>query len=169
MLRTLIIAAVMVLATSAQAAPQPNKAVGPQFFTGRWYEIARSPNVGQRDCHSPTYEFAPRQNAGPRFTLTCRKGSPAGPAERLNVSVRLPKGEDAARFKVTALGGVLSADYVVLDLADDLTWAIMTTRTGDHVWLLARRPSLPMDLRSSLVSRIGALGYDIRRLIYLTH
>ena len=160
------IAALSLLATAASAAPAPARPVGPQFFTGRWFEIARSLNPNQKDCEAPTYDFAPQASGAPRFTLTCRKGSPTGPADRLNVSIRLPKGEDAARFRVSALGGLVGANYTVLDHDEAYSWAVLTMGDGHYVWLLARKPALDAATRGRLTERIAALGYDLRQIIY---
>jgi apolipoprotein D and lipocalin family protein len=148
------------------AAPAPAKPVGREFFTGRWFEIARSPNPNQKDCQAPTYEFAPQPGGGPRFVLTCRKGSPSGPPDRLAVRVRLPKGEDLARFRVVVLGGAIGADYTVLDRDEAYGWALLTMGDGKYVWLLAREPALDGPTRAALALRIGALGYDVRQLVY---
>jgi apolipoprotein D and lipocalin family protein len=165
-MRFAILAVALTLAARAHAAPAPAKPVGPEFFTGRWFEIARSPNPNQKDCQAPTYEFTPQAAGGPRFTLTCRKGSPSGPADRLAVRVRLPKGEDLARFRVTALGGIVGADYTVLDHDEAYGWALLTMGEGQYVWLLARQPALDGPTRAALAYRIAALGYDTRGLIF---
>lgn len=159
--------AALSLAMPAQAAgPQPSKPVGPQFFTGRWFEIARTVNANQKDCEAPTYDFAPQTSGGPRFTLTCRKGSPQGPADRLAVRIHLPASADVAKFRVTALGGMVGVNYIVLDHDEAYSWALMTTSGGDLVWLLARHNSLDPATRANLVTRIGALGFDVRQLVY---
>jgi apolipoprotein D and lipocalin family protein len=159
-------AAVLSLATSVAAAPPPARAVGPQFFTGRWFEIARSLNPNQKDCEAPTYDFAPQSSGGPRFTLTCRKGSPNGPADRLNVSIRLPRGADAAQFRVSALGGLVGANYTVLDHDEAYSWALLTMGDGRYVWLLARAPLLEPEVKARLTSRIAQLGYNTAHLVY---
>lgn len=167
---TALILALITSPLALAAAPAPAKPVGTAFFTGRWFEIARSPNTKQRDCEAPTYDFETRAgDAAPRFTLTCRKGSPGGRPERLAVKVKLPAGADLSRFRVSALGGLVGVDYSVLDRADDLSWAIMATDGGDHVWLLARKPFLDATTQGRLVGRIGALGYDPARLVYPRH
>jgi apolipoprotein D and lipocalin family protein len=154
------------LATAASAAPAPTRPVGPQFFTGRWFEIARSINPNQKDCEAPTYDFTPQNSGRPRFTLTCRKGSPSGPADRLNVVISLPKGEDAARFRVSALGGLVGANYVILDHDEAYSWALLTMGDGQLVWFLARRPKVDEPTRAEVTQRMAALGYDVRRLVY---
>jgi apolipoprotein D and lipocalin family protein len=164
------IAALMLApATALAAGPAPAKPVTAQFFTGRWFEIARTLNPNQKDCEAPTYDFAPSDPGRPKFVLTCRKGSPQGPPDRLSVGVRLPKGDDASRFRVTALGGLVSVDYVVLDHDEAYSWAMMTTSGGNFIWILSRRPSLEPDVRAALVRRAAALGYDAGKMVFPRH
>ena len=151
---------------AATSAPQPTKAVNPSFFTGRWYEIARTDNFRQKDCEAPTYQFGPAKSGGSAdFILTCHRGSPTGKAESLNVSIRIPSDEMRNKFKVAAMGGVLKQEYWVLDRADDLSWAIMATPGGNYVWLLARNPRLDQGLQSKLMTQIKSMGYDPAKIV----
>ena len=168
------LSALMLLAGPALArdsAPQPAKALASSFFTGRWYEIARTDNFRQKDCQAPTYDFKPpKASAGPpAFVMTCRKGSPTGKAESMNINVRLPTDALRAKFGVSAMGGVLKQDYWILDRADDMSWAIMATPGGNYVWLLARKPTLDAGLKAKLIAQLSALGYDPAKIVLPRH
>ena len=167
---TIALSAVL-LASPALAgpAPQPAKAVGAAFFTGRWYEIARTENVRQQGCEATTYDFgAPKGETRP-FILSCRKGSVNGRPESLNVSIRMPSDTQRNKFKVSALGGVLRQEYWIIDRADDLSWAIMATPGGNYVWLLARSPRMDQGLKSQLMNRIKSMGYDLGKVVHPRH
>ncbi|MEI7932457.1 MAG: lipocalin, partial [Alphaproteobacteria bacterium] len=108
----LLVLAPQVAFAALSVAPPPRKPVDPVFFTGRWYEIARTDNSRQGDCQAPTYVFEPQRNpANAYFTLTCRRGSPTGPAASTRVTIRLPQDQARNRFKVSGLGGLISLDY----------------------------------------------------------
>ena len=147
------------------AAPPPAKPVGPEFFSGRWFEIARTFNANQKDCEAPTYDFTGPASQ-PGFVLTCRKGSPGGPKKTLNARIRLPESNDRAKFRVTAMAGLVNQDYVVLDHAADYSWAMMGTTGGNYVWLMARQPGMDADKRAALTQRIAQLGYDTGKLVF---
>ncbi|HET9160819.1 MAG TPA: lipocalin, partial [Caulobacteraceae bacterium] len=67
-MRAFVLAAMLAAApVLAQAGPAPSRPVSPEFFTGRWFEIARSVNPSQKDCEAPTYDFARAAAGGPRF------------------------------------------------------------------------------------------------------
>ena len=162
--------AVLVTGTAAlAAAPQPTKPVAASFYSGRWYEIARIPNAGQRDCQAPQSRFTPLGGEGDvafiattgEFTVeqVCRKGSATGPARTFATKGRILPGSRNARFEMSFLGGARKQEYWVLDSAADGSWAIMGTPGGNYVWLLARKAVLPTTLRDQIVARARALGY----------
>lgn len=164
------VAALLAVASAASAAaPPPARAVAPSFYSGRWYEIARVPNLGQRDCQAPRSEFTPLGGQGEvAFIATtgefavrqvCRKGSANGPAKVFSTKGRVLPGSHNARFEMVFLGGVKKQEYWVLDTAPDGAWAIMATPGGNYVWLLSRRPALSEAVRAAAVARIRALGY----------
>lgn len=161
--------AALIAASPALAVPQPTKPVAANFFTGRWYEIARSPNPRQRDCQAPTYDFGAPDSGKPTFTLTCHKGAPGGKAEAVNVRINLPASGPNNRFRVTALAGLIGVNYLVLDRADDQSWWIFATDDGKNVWLLARKPTVPEAAKSDAVGRIKGFGYNTGALEYPKH
>jgi apolipoprotein D and lipocalin family protein len=62
-------------------AKPPSKPIAASFYTGKWYEIARTPNSGQRDCQAPTTEFTGKGANGFSVHQICRKGSASGAAK----------------------------------------------------------------------------------------
>lgn len=164
------VGAVLAVASAASAsAPSPTKAVSTGFYSGRWYEVARVPNAGQRDCHAARSEFTPVGGKGEvAFVATtgefavsqvCRKGSATGPAKVFSTKGRILPGSRNAKFEMVFLGGLKKQEYWVLDTAPDGAWAIMATPGGNYVWLLSRRPAMSEAARAAAIARIRGLGY----------
>src|SRR4051812_19564583 len=86
----LVVSALTVSAALAGAKP-PAKAVSADFYSGRWFEIARTPNSGQRDCQAPTTDFT---TEGVRFKVrqTCHRGSPSGAAKVFSTTGKIVDG-----------------------------------------------------------------------------
>jgi apolipoprotein D and lipocalin family protein len=167
---TIAVAALLAVASAASAAaPPPTRPVSAGFYSGRWYEIARVPNAGQRDCQAPRSEFTPIGGKGEvafvastgEFAVRqiCRKGSAAGPARVFSTRGRILPGSGNAKFEMVFLGGLKTQEYWVLDTAPNGAWAIMATPGGNYVWLLCRRPAMSEAARAAAVNRIRALGY----------
>jgi apolipoprotein D and lipocalin family protein len=146
------------------AAPAPAKPVPASLYSGRWYEVARTPNTVQRDCLGATSDF--ENFAGDTFVVvdTCHAGTPKGVAKVLRVHARMIAGTQNTRFRMAFFGGLVHQEYWILDHADDEAWAIMATPGGNYAWLLARRPTLPPQVLSLALARLRQLGYQ--RLVF---
>ncbi len=152
--------ATLAAATAAfAAAPQPTKPVASGFYSGRWYEVARIPNAGQRDCEAPTTQFVGGAAGAFQVTQVCRSGTPSGKARTFNTKGRVLPSTNNAKFEMSFLGGMKKQEYWVLDCAADGSWAIMATPGGNYVWLLSRKAVMSDAAKTAAVSRIRALGY----------
>jgi apolipoprotein D and lipocalin family protein len=129
------------------------------LYSGRWYELARTPNALQKDCEGATSDFENFSGAAFEVVDTCHKGAPNGPAKVLRSTARMTPGSDNARFRMAFFGGLIHQEYWILDRADDGAWAIMATPGGNYVWLLARAPVLPPAVMAAAMARIHRLGY----------
>ena len=140
------------------AAPPPTRPVSTGFYSGRWYEIARIPNAGQRDCQAAWTQFS---STGAQFQVSqvCHKGSANGPARTFATRGRILPSTNNAKFEMSFFGGVRKQEYWVLDTAPDGGWALMATPGGNYIWLLSRKAVLPEATKAAAVARIRALGY----------
>ena len=141
------------------AAPPPTRPVSTSFYSGRWYEIARVPNAGQRDCHAASSQFTGTAAGAFKVSQICHKGSASGPARVFNTTGRVLPGTNAAKFEMSFFGGIRKQEYWVLDCSADGAWAIMATPGGNYVWLMSRKATMDTDARDRVVARVRALGY----------
>jgi apolipoprotein D and lipocalin family protein len=137
---------------------QPTKPVSADLYSGRWYEIARTPNKMQRDCQASFFEFSNWVSGAFSAVQTCHKGDPAGPKSSINLSGHVLPASNNAKMQLGILGGLISQQYWVLDHAADDAWVIMTTPNDRYVWLLSRSPALNNSARAAAVQRLHALG-----------
>jgi len=154
------------LAGARAGAPKPVRPVSSDLYSGRWYEIARTPNTMQKDCQGATSDF--QRFAAGVFTVveTCHHGSPSGAAKTIRARAKVVPSSDNTRFRMAFFGGLVHQEYWILDHADDNSWAVMATPGGNYVWLLSRRPSLPPNVQAAALARVGALGYAPSRLVF---
>jgi apolipoprotein D and lipocalin family protein len=141
------------------AAHPPAKPVSAAFYTGKWYEIARTPNAGQRDCEAATTQFTTTGASGFKVVQICRKGSASGAAKTFNTTGKIVPETRNAKFSMSFLGGLKKQEYWVLDRADDQSWAIMATPGGNFVWLLSRDAVMPPAAKAAALAKVKALGY----------
>lgn len=158
----LTIAGVGAVAAVRAAAPPPTRPVSTSFYSGRWYEIARIPNAGQRDCHAASSQFTGTAAGAFKVSQICHRGSATGPARVFNTTGRVLPGTNAAKFEMSFFGGIRKQEYWVLDTAGDGAWAIMATPGGNYVWLMSRKAAMDPAARDRVVARVRALGYRQR-------
>jgi apolipoprotein D and lipocalin family protein len=161
----LVIGAVAPAAALARA-PPPTRPVSREVYSGRWYEIARTPNTMQKDCQGPTTDFLARGTTGFTVVETCHRARADGVAKSVTAKARILTPADNARFRLSYLGGLIHQDYWILDHADDNGWLLMGTPGGNYVWLLSRRPALSTATLAGAVNRAVSLGYSSSKFIY---
>ncbi len=161
----LLIAFAAALPTAAMAAaPQPAKPVPIGLYTGRWYEIARTPNLKEHGCRAGTSDFSGMAAGVFAVTETCRRG--AGRPSVTRTKAALIQGSGNAKFRMSLLGGLIHPEFWILDIAPGGGWAIMGTPGGHYVWVLSRQPSLAAREKAVVIARVAALGYPTGRLEY---
>jgi apolipoprotein D and lipocalin family protein len=145
---------------------QPTKPVAANLYTGRWYEIARTPNKMQADCEAATTEFSGWAAGVFKAVQTCHKGAPTGPAQLTRVDGKVLPATQNTKMQLGMLGGLISQEYWILDHADDNHWLIMCTANQRYVWLLSRAPVLSAAEKAQAMARLQQLGFSLARLAF---
>jgi apolipoprotein D and lipocalin family protein len=148
---------------SAQAMPQPAPHIELTKIVGRWYEVARLPNMTQRGCQAGTSDWT-RNGEGFSVVQACHKGAPDGPLSEWKAKARVADPVSNAKFRMSFFGGLISQEYWVLDQRSDEGWLILSTHDGKYLWLMSQKPTLPTAIRTEALARIKQLGFDIGRL-----
>ncbi len=159
-------------AASSPGAPQPLKPIDPsRFFTGRWYEIARTPMSLTNGCVAGTTDFYHRADGQLIERDACHKGSPEGSVKVFKGPVKILNPGQNNKFTVhyTLYWVIpLTANYWVLDHASDYSWFIVSTPSFHNIALLDRDPRPSPAVVASLNARARALGYDTGKLEFPT-
>ena len=142
-----------------------------QLYAGQWYEIARLPNRFQRDCvGSVTATYVLRDDGRIDVINRCQKvggemmeatgiarlASKEGPASKLKVRF-------APAF--TSFLPFVWADYWVIDLASDYSYAVVGHPDRKYLWILSRTPTMDDRLYEEIVGRIVQQEFDADRLV----
>lgn len=156
----------MLLVLSGCAAKQPPIPTVPNVdlarFMGDWYVLANIPLSAEKGAHNAveSYRLKPDGTIGTTFTF--RDGSFDGELKRYE-----PTG--FVQDKSNAVWGMqffwpVKAEYLIAYLDGDYTRTIIARTRRDHVWIMARTPTIPAGEYESLVRKVGELGYDITKL-----
>ncbi|MFN3521553.1 MAG: lipocalin family protein [Phenylobacterium sp.] len=138
--------------------PDPDK-IELTKMAGRWYEVARIPNKLQRNCEGATSDWR-RTGDGYAVVQTCHKDAPDGPKTEWKAKAQVANPGENTRFKMSFFGGLVNQEYWVIDHRPDEGWLLLTTPTGQHLWLMSQRPSLAPSAKANALARVRQLGFN---------
>lgn len=132
-------------------------------YMGRWYVIASIPTRFGRDGYNEveTYHLDPDGRICTIFRF--HKGGFRGPSKTLHSTATVLPGSGNAQWSVHLLW-VLHEQYIVGWLAPDYSRVIVARDARDYVWLMARTPEVAPAEYRDMLTRVSAMGYDLRKV-----
>ena len=65
--------------------------------------------------------------------------------------------------------GPFYADYRIMLLDKDYRYALIGSGSDDYLWILSRSPRLTENQRKTILNEARRRGYDISKLIWVSH
>ncbi|MBW8708836.1 MAG: lipocalin family protein [Alphaproteobacteria bacterium] len=151
----------LAFAADAPKAPEPAKPVdAASFFSGRWYEIGRTPKSFNAGCVAGYTDYMTRNGALSERD-GCHDKTPDGKGETLDGQMKILNPGQNSKVHATyrAMFGLvpISRDYWVLDHTE--AWAIMASPDMTDVSLYTREPRPAQALVEKMTKQIKDLGY----------
>lgn len=158
-----------VVRAESSAALQPIASLEVPRYLGRWYEIAKFPNIFQRTCVADTsaaYTLTPQGHL--QVLNQCRTAS-----GQIAQAVGLAKqvgGDQSPKLKVRFAPEWLSflplvwGDYWVIDLDAQYQWAAISEPGRAYLWILSRQPTMDDTVYDALLQRLKSQGLEVARL-----
>jgi apolipoprotein D and lipocalin family protein len=139
-----------------------------QRYAGLWHEIARLPRRAERRCERDVLAFYRPHAEGLIAVNACtdRSGRRHEKAALLRVPDAREPGRLEASFAPPWLRWLPAAwtDYCVMYVDPDYEVALVGTPERDGLWLLARDPVLPDNVRQGLLELAARHGFDTSRV-----
>jgi apolipoprotein D and lipocalin family protein len=134
-------------------------------YMGKWKEIARLPNLIERDLRDLTEEYS-LNNDGTVKVIT-RAFNP--------VKNKPIEATGTIKFKGPETRGQLSVayfvpvylDYNVLDIDDSYRYALVSGSSMNYLWLLSRESSMPEEMKRRFLDKATSIGFDISKLEWM--
>jgi len=140
-------------------------------YMGTWYEIARLPNKFQKMCIGDvTANYTLLDDGSVRVVNRCRKEN-GEMTEAEGKARRLSDDAPTSKLEVRFAPGWLSwlpfvwANYWVIDLADDYSYAVIGEPGRKYLWILSRTPKMDDAVYEKILGRIKEQGYDTSALV----
>ncbi|MHA7111933.1 lipocalin family protein [Sunxiuqinia elliptica] len=133
-------------------------------YMGTWYEIARFPHSFEKDLVGVTASYHLRADGKIDVINAGYKNSLNGPYQEAKGKAKMPNPEKPGELKV-AFFLFFYADYNILELADDYSYALIGSSSPKYLWILSRTPQLEETTYQQLVQEAQKRGYDTSQLI----
>jgi apolipoprotein D and lipocalin family protein len=138
-------------------------------YAGKWFEIAKYPNRFQKQCvGNTTATYTLKPNSRIEVANECLKKD--GTTERAVGEAKIPNKGDNAKLKVRFAPKFISflpfvwANYWVIELADDYSYAVIGEPGRDYFWILARKPTMDDATYQGILRRAEAKGFQPARV-----
>lgn len=162
---TIILATLAFLAQSPKEAPvRTVPSVDLSKYSGTWYEIAKYPNKFQKDCVGNTTATYTLKEKGKLDVLNrCLEND--GTIKDAKAAGKVKDKSTNAKLKVRFAPSFLSflpfvwADYWVIDLADDYSYAVVATPDRDYFWILSRKSQMDDATYQAILRRAETQGF----------
>lgn len=135
--------------TAIELQANPNN-VDLKEVSGKWYEIYRLPNHFE---HTQCNDLVTEESLSTELQITnsCIDNTHTGVAYAKNTPID-------SKYKVSFLRPFY-AEFWILDIDSNYSWAIVGDPKGKYLWILSRTPQMSEQLKNTLLQKTTAMGY----------
>ena len=130
-------------------------------YLGEWYEIARFDHSFERGIERAKANYTLNEDGTIKVV---NSGVKAG---KPKTAIGKGKRTDTPALLRVSFFGPFYADYRVMMIDADYTYALVGSGGADYLWILSRTPKLADDAKSELLAEAKRRGYDTDKLIWV--
>jgi len=133
-------------------------------FMGDWYVIASIPTVFEHGAHNARDTYELRPDGAIATTFTFNADAPDGPVKHYrSVGYVLDAGSNAVWGQQYVWP--FKADYRISYVSPAYDVTVIARAKRDHVWIMARSPTIPDKELERLTAFVASQGYDVSKLV----
>jgi apolipoprotein D and lipocalin family protein len=130
-------------------------------YCGTWYEIASIPSKQQRGCASTKAEYT--LDAAKGMVMVRNSCKRNGREKSIRATAVPVEGSGNAKLIVTFFR-YIKADYWVIGLAEDYSWALVSNPSATRCWVLSRTPYMDDATYRQLLEQLRLKGINTDEL-----
>ena len=162
--RIMIVALVAVVAgcvSGPKVDNTPVAALDLNRYLGEWYEIARFDHSFERGVEKAKANYTLNEDGTIKVVNSgVKDGKP-------KTAIGKGKRTETPALLRVSFFGPFYADYRVMKIDADYTYALVGSGGADYLWMLSRTPKLADDAKSELLAEAKRRGYDTDKLIWV--
>ncbi|UZJ42532.1 lipocalin family protein [Prosthecochloris sp. SCSIO W1101] len=130
-------------------------------YCGTWYEIASFAPKEEKGCIKTKAEYTLNKEGYVDVRNSCQR---KGREKSVRAKAYSVPESGNAKLKVQFFR-FFKGDYWVVDLADDYSWAAVSTPTSRSLWILSRTPYMEEVIYDDIIGRLKDRGFDTAHLV----
>ena len=164
MLATLIVAA---CATASDGKPKlaSTATVDLQRYMGAWHVIGNVDYFGERGDVATEDVYTLNANGNVDTVYRYRKSFDDRDKVKTMGSVGLGQPDSSNAYWRIRFFGLFKADYLILEVADDYSWALIGQPSRKLAWIFGREPVMSDALYAELIEKMRNYGYDTSKIL----
>lgn len=133
-------------------------------FMGKWYVIASVPTVLEKGAHNAVEVYTwNEKDQRIDVDFTFNQDSFEGKKKHLPQKAFIYNKKTNAEWRIQLIWP-LKFPYLVIDLAKDYSYTIISVPDRDYVWIMARTPTMDEGLYQKLITQLKAQHFDTSML-----
>lgn len=131
-------------------------------YVGHWYEISSYPMWFEKGMTEVSANYTIKDG----YVEVLNSGYKKGKLKVAKGKAKIVEGSGGARLKVSFFGPFY-AQYWIVDLAGDYSWAVVSNAKRSTLWILSRSSIMDSALYDSIIGRLTAHGFDTTKLVMM--
>ena len=133
-------------------------------YMGRWWVIANIPYFAEKGKVATADVYTLRPDGHIDNVYVYRKAFDKPEKSMRGVATVVP-GTGNAQWRIAFFGGLVRADYLVMDVAPDYSWALIANPKRSLAWVFAREAQMDDVQFEALKARFAEWGYAPAKIV----
>jgi apolipoprotein D and lipocalin family protein len=134
-------------------------------YMGAWHVIGRIDYFGERGDVASEDVYTLDKDGNVDTEYRYRKSFAEGDKLKTLHSLGIVQPDSGNAYWRIRFFGLFKADYLILDVADDYSWALIGQPDRKLGWIFGRDALMPDALYARLLDKMGSYGYDTSKIL----
>ena len=132
-------------------------------YAGTWYEIASYPQFFERGCTNVKATYTPKDGYIEVYNQSVKNGKP----NDIKGKAFVVSNAESAKLKVQFFWP-FKADYWIIDLANDYSWAVVSDPKRSTLWILSRSSKMNENIYNNLIDKLVKNEFKKEKIIKMS-
>lgn len=139
-------------------------------YVGRWYEVARLPQLFQPACTAVTAEYTLQEDGSISVVNKCKMFDPNFGIPIQVTGRAVPLDSSNSKLSLSFFNGRTNGQYWILELDEDYQWSLVGDPKRSSLYVLSRSSEIDPGLLDEILTLAQDVhGYNLENIVYTRH